>query len=52
MRDLDICLSDNCQAWKLTADGYYERIRADGAKPVNAQSELISIYAAGPVAAV
>ncbi|HEX4389103.1 MAG TPA: polyphosphate kinase 1 [Steroidobacteraceae bacterium] len=52
MRDLDICLSDNCQAWRLAADGHYERIRADGAKPVNAQSELVSIYAAGPVAAV
>src|SRR5579862_2994219 len=51
MRDLDICLADNCQAWRLTADGHYERIRPEGAKPVNAQAELLAIYAAGPVAA-
>src|SRR5215475_3469413 len=51
MRDLEICLSDNVQSWKLCADGQYVRLRPEGAKPVNAQAELLAIYAAGPIAA-
>ena len=51
-RDLNICLSDNCQAWQLKPDGSYERIRRAGAKAVNAQMELLAAYAAGPGAAV
>jgi len=51
-RDLDVCLSDNCQAWNLRPDGTYERIRRGEAKAVNAQMELLSAYAAGPGATV
>jgi polyphosphate kinase len=47
-RDLNFCLSDNCQAWLLRSDGTYERIRRGEAKAVNAQLELLSAYAAGP----
>ena len=47
-RDLDFCLSDNCQAWLLRSDGTYERVRRGEAKAVNAQMELLSVYAAGP----
>ena len=48
LRDLDLCLSDNCQAWKLTSDGQYERIARGEARPLNVQSELLATYAAGP----
>jgi polyphosphate kinase len=48
LRDLDLSLSDNCQAWKLLADGSYERIQRGNAKAVNAQAELLANYAAGP----
>ena len=47
-RDLDISLSDNCQAWDLGPDGTYERIRRGEAKAINAQAELLAAYAAGP----
>ena len=48
LRDLDLCLSDNCQAWKLKADGQYERIARGEARALNVQSELLATYAAGP----
>jgi polyphosphate kinase len=48
LRDLDVCLSDNTQAWMLRPDGTYERIKRGEAKAVNAQMELLSAYAAGP----
>jgi polyphosphate kinase len=48
LRDLDLSLSDNCQAWELHPDGHYERVQAGAAKPVNAQAELLATYAAGP----
>jgi polyphosphate kinase len=51
-RDLDICLSDNTQAWQLRPDGSYERIQHGEAKAVNAQTELLAAYAAGPGAPV
>src|SRR5262249_39312805 len=51
-RDLDVYLADNCQAWALRRDGGYERLTRDSERAVNAQSELLSNYAAGPIAAV
>ena len=47
-RDLDLCLADNCQSWRLKSDGQYERIAPGAARPLNVQSELLSTYAAGP----
>ena len=47
-RDLDLCLADNCQSWRLKPDGQYERIARGEARPLNVQSELLSTYAAGP----
>jgi polyphosphate kinase len=48
MRDLELCLQDNCQAWQLQSNGTYQRIaRHPGAKAVSAQVELLSLYAAG-----
>jgi hypothetical protein len=32
----------------LTSDGTYERIKRGEARAVNAQMELLSVYAAGP----
>ena len=53
LRDLEICLRDNSQAWLLQPDGRYERItRAKNERVVNAQAELLAAYAAGPGAAV
>ena len=51
-RDLDVYLADNCQAWALRPDGSYERLTKDGERAVNAQAELLTTYAAGPIAAV
>jgi polyphosphate kinase len=49
LRDLDVCLRDNTQAWELQPDGSYERVeRRPKERPVSAQTELLSIYAAGP----
>jgi polyphosphate kinase len=53
LRDLDICLKDNCQAWELKPDARYERItRSAKERPFSAQSELLTAYAAGPAATV
>src|SRR5689334_19603404 len=49
LRDLDLCLRDNMQAWELQADGSYKRIqRRSEDRAMTVQSELLSIYAAGP----
>ncbi|MGH8208772.1 MAG: polyphosphate kinase 1 [Steroidobacteraceae bacterium] len=51
LRDLNFCLDDSCQAWQLLPDGRYERIPRAAQRPVNAQLELLSRYAAGaPIA--
>jgi polyphosphate kinase len=50
LRDLDLCLRDNCQSWQLQPDGAYRRVeRKTDERPVNAQNELLAIYAAGSV---
>ncbi len=48
LRDLDFCLKDNCQAWKLHPDGRYTRISRGSERALSAQSELLTVYAAGP----
>jgi polyphosphate kinase len=52
LRDLDFCLKDNCQAWKLHPDGRYARISRGSERALSAQSELLTVYAAGPTVAV
>jgi polyphosphate kinase len=52
LRDLDICLQDNTQAWKLKPDGCYERISRGSDRAVTAQTELLATYSAGPLVAV
>jgi len=52
LRDLEMCLKDNCQAWTLQPDGRYERIERGKERAVNAQAELLAAYAAGPGVAV
>ncbi len=47
LRDLDIYLADNTQAWQLGPDGLYRRASPAGAPPVNAQEKLLESYAAG-----
>jgi polyphosphate kinase len=48
LRDLDLCLRDNTQAWELQSDGSYKRVeRRRQERLVSAQSELLAIYAAG-----
>ena len=48
LRDLDLCLRDNMQAWELQSDGSYRRVaRPPDQRPVSTQTELLSIYAAG-----
>jgi polyphosphate kinase len=42
MADLDTCLSDNCQAWELRADGHYELLQPAGTEaPRSAQATLL-----------
>ncbi len=52
LRDLDFCLKDNCQAWKLHPDGRYARISRGSERALSAQSELLTVYAAGPTVVV
>jgi polyphosphate kinase len=49
LRDLDFCLSDTCQSWRLLPDGKYERIQRAADRAVSAQVELLAKYAAGAV---
>jgi polyphosphate kinase len=49
LRDLDLCLRDDVQAWELQSDGSYERVaRKPDEKPLISQNELLALYAAGP----
>src|SRR5579863_9761286 len=52
LRDLELCLKDNCQAWELKPGGTYQRFARGKARLCNAQAELLAKYAAGPTAAV
>jgi polyphosphate kinase len=52
LHDLDVCLKDNCQAWRLMPDGRYERISPGSERAVSSQNELLAEYAAGPAASV
>jgi polyphosphate kinase len=52
LRDLEMCLKDNCQAWLLQTDSRYERIKRGNERAVNAQAELLAVYAAGPTLSV
>jgi polyphosphate kinase len=47
LRDLDACLKDDCQSWRLQPGGHYTRISAGTEKPFCVQSELLARYAAG-----
>jgi polyphosphate kinase len=51
LRDLDACLKDDCQAWKLLPNGDYERLSPGKPKAFSAQAELLAVYAAGALAA-
>jgi polyphosphate kinase len=48
LRDLNLCMQDNVQAWELQSDGSYKRVvRKPEEKPVVAQSEMLAYYAPG-----
>jgi polyphosphate kinase len=42
MKDLQLFLADNCQAWVLHGDGTYEKLQPAGATPVSAQRTLLN----------
>ncbi len=44
--DLDLFLSDNCQAWILHGDGSYERIMPGNGEAISAQSRFLETLAA------
>jgi polyphosphate kinase len=46
LRDLDVYLNDNTQAWELHSDGGYARVTRNGAPPLSAQQLLLQEYAA------
>ena len=47
LRDLEIYLDDNTQAWELRSDGTYERVKRVGDAPlISAQMELLAAHAA------
>lgn len=47
LRDLEIYLQDNCQAWELDANGTYVRVMREGELGRCAQTELLETYTAG-----
>jgi len=49
LRDLDVCLRDNIQAWILQSDGVYVRTTPAGDSRVSAQAELLAKYSTGSV---
>ncbi len=47
VRDLQLYLADNTQAWILRSDGSYVRSEPGEAAPACAQKQLLELYAAG-----
>jgi polyphosphate kinase len=47
LRDLDIYLADNVQAWSLAHDGLYTRRQRGNQSAVSSQDKLVELYAAG-----
>ena len=45
--NLELALRDNCQAWRLCADGRYERLSPGDAPKVSLQGQLLARHAAG-----
>ncbi|OMH30443.1 RNA degradosome polyphosphate kinase [Motiliproteus sp. MSK22-1] len=46
LRDLELYLSDNTQAWELKEDGSYQRCQlTEGAEPISAQQKLLERFA-------
>ena len=45
MRDLELFLADNCQAWTLEEDGSYTRLTPGSNEPVSAQTEFLKLLA-------
>jgi len=52
LRDLNLYLADNVQAWKLERDGCYTRCERGGEQARNAQGALLARYAAGSAPAI
>jgi len=48
LADLETYLADDTQAWELGRDGMYSRVATSKESPVNAQSQLLAKYTAGP----
>lgn len=46
MRDLEVYLADNVQAWQLQPDGTYQRCRPGENAVIDAQATLLRLYAA------
>jgi polyphosphate kinase len=49
LRDLELCLADNCQGWRLLPDGRYVRVPRGEGPAVSVQAELLATYAAGSI---
>jgi polyphosphate kinase len=47
LRDLNLFLADNTQAWLLQPDGSYVRTQPEQQSPISAQKQLLDFYAAG-----
>ncbi len=51
MRDLELYLEDNCQAWELRGDGSYVRLTpGDGEERLSAQERFLDLYASDQLA--
>jgi polyphosphate kinase len=48
LADLETYLADDTQSWDLGRDGLYRKLETSKGSPVNAQTQLLAKYAAGP----